>query len=193
VVLSFPDEGIRFDFFFAEGAEDLVRQVNADGSEELFRAVMPEDLAAVNGIMSAWYDSVAAFYGLVPDVTVDIPAEAEIFDGSAWVHERAGLEIFVEDVDNFKVLITWANSASDAMEWTYGCSYDETDHSLKAAYMILDHVEYSENGDENRTCEKEGESTAVFSLDDQGNLVVTDEAEPQLNGLAFEPATPDAE
>ena len=57
VVLSFPDENVRFDFFTAD--KTLVRQVVTDGEEEYsyyFRATLADDLQATD-VMQEWYNA----------------------------------------------------------------------------------------------------------------------------------------
>ena len=57
VVLSFPEENIRFDFFTAD--KNLVRQVVTDGDEEYnyyFRATLADDQQATD-VMQEWYNA----------------------------------------------------------------------------------------------------------------------------------------
>ena len=67
VVLHFPDENLYYYFFLADGRGDLILQTDAEGREELFRAVAPEDRAAAADVMSAWYYSLAEDQGLIEE------------------------------------------------------------------------------------------------------------------------------
>ena len=58
--------------------------------------------------------------------------------GAPWQSDRASLEVFLEDVDTYKVLITWGGSAWEAREWTYACNYDAQAQTLNAEYVICD-------------------------------------------------------
>ena len=60
VVLAFPDEGTRFDFFKAEGKENYVREVRQDGMELLYKATFSDDKEKASAVMQAWYDALTA-------------------------------------------------------------------------------------------------------------------------------------
>ena len=57
VVLAFPDERLRYDFFKLQGKENYVREVRQDGTETLYKANGP---AKASAVMQAWYDALAA-------------------------------------------------------------------------------------------------------------------------------------
>ena len=59
-VLYFPGDEIRFDFFFAEGGENTIRETRRDGSEMLYKASSEEDGFRASAVMQAWYDALAA-------------------------------------------------------------------------------------------------------------------------------------
>ncbi len=58
VVLSFPDDGMRFDFFLMEGKENYIRQVWSE-YEMLYKAVFEDDTAKASEIMQTWYAALA--------------------------------------------------------------------------------------------------------------------------------------
>ncbi|MBR4549961.1 MAG: hypothetical protein IKO83_08630 [Oscillospiraceae bacterium] len=58
-VLYFPGDKIRFDFFFAEGGENYIREVRDDGSEMLYKASSEKDGFLASAVMRAWYDALA--------------------------------------------------------------------------------------------------------------------------------------
>ncbi len=60
VVLAFPDENIRFDFFKASGKENYVREVRADGSETLYKATFADGATKAAEVMQRWYWALAA-------------------------------------------------------------------------------------------------------------------------------------
>jgi len=65
VVLQFPEDGTRFDFFFAD--ENVIRKVvtGEDGEyESLFRAEFADGETTATSVMSAWYDALAQAQGL---------------------------------------------------------------------------------------------------------------------------------
>lgn len=64
VVLAFPDEEIRFDFFLAEGGENYVRYVSNTGdedeseeSEQIFKMTFKDSSVKASKIMQEWYNA----------------------------------------------------------------------------------------------------------------------------------------
>lgn len=57
VVLDLPEEGIRYDFFFAEGKENYVREVHSDDYSVLYKAVFEDESSTANAIMNEWYEA----------------------------------------------------------------------------------------------------------------------------------------
>ena len=68
VVLAFPDEQVRYDFFFAEGSENLIRTVQTpEDSEEytFFTKVTFEDgTSKASEIMHEWYNAIVEANGI---------------------------------------------------------------------------------------------------------------------------------
>ena len=191
VVLAFPEENTRFDFFLAEPEKNLFRYVKADGSEEMYEAVVPEGRASIANVMDAWAASVADELGLVPPVEAKMPDRGWILDsvyGKTWIDERAVLEVFLEDTDSYKVLISWGSSAWETAEWTYGCDYRAEDQTLRAVHMIHENVVTDDQGNESRTTVEEKDVQTVFALNAEGRVVITDAGDDQLEGKTFEAA-----
>ena len=59
VVLDFPEDEVRFDFFYAEEGKNLIRQVWGD-YEQLYRVTFEDDTKTANDIMAEWYNELAA-------------------------------------------------------------------------------------------------------------------------------------
>jgi len=190
VVLAFPEDGVRFDFFQGKAEDNYFRKVAADESEELFRAVMPEGVSDISGIMNAWYDSIADSQGLVPPIEAKMPDAGWVRDSLTkcnWVCDRAGLEVFLEDTENYKVLISWSSSAWETTEWTFACDYDPAADVLLARNAVKDQVTYGDDGQEvDRKTEYERESEAVFFVNDRGQLVILNAGDEALAELIFE-------
>ena len=118
VVLNFPEEGFRFDFFRMLGEENVIRQVWGENHEELYRAVFADETLKASDIMQDWYDSLVAdeemrALGFQPDDLL-----------GTWTEKAAGRgEIRVsksEDPDEpetYHVEITWAGSANESCFW----------------------------------------------------------------------------
>ena len=67
VVLSFPEDGVRFDFFRMEGKENYVREVHEEGDyEALYRAAFDDGETKASEVMQEWY---YAAVGAAPDGT----------------------------------------------------------------------------------------------------------------------------
>lgn len=64
VVLNFPEEGVRYDFFLMEGGENIIRRVYEEGGDDVYyTAVFEDEETTAAGIMQEWYDELAAANG----------------------------------------------------------------------------------------------------------------------------------
>lgn len=61
VVLMFEDDGVRYDFFYADGYQNYVRRVYGDAEDDytLYKATLADETATANGIMDEWYHALA--------------------------------------------------------------------------------------------------------------------------------------
>ena len=53
VVLNFPEEDVRFDFFYAQDGKNLIRQVWGD-NEQVYKVTFADETKTANDIMDAW-------------------------------------------------------------------------------------------------------------------------------------------
>ncbi len=114
VVLNFPDDDIRFDFFFAEGKENYIREVWFNGEHELiYKAEFEDDTLTASGIMNNFYlDLVLAdSLGYTPDDMVGIWAEKIAGRGSIEIGKGAA-------EGAYDVKIHWGGSAFESYNWT---------------------------------------------------------------------------
>ncbi len=189
VVLSFPEAGLRFDFFEKVGEHAYVRQVNADGSEELFEITMPETtLSTPAGLMSAAADTLAEETGMLGNVWAELPEEGWVLDslnGFFWQDDRASLAISLDDMNQFRVVISWGASAWDAREWTYTCDYESETRILRARHVRCEDIHWDDQGNESRTVVFETACEAVFALNEEGRLVISNAGDEQLEGKTF--------
>ena len=193
VVLRFPDQ-CQFDFFQGEEEKNYVRVTIFGDTDEviLTQAVFPDDSdMSISGLMQMWADDVAAANGIpVEDGegTVVLPEAGwvrESVDGAVWQDDRASLEVFPED-EGFKVVILWGSSAWECTEWTYACYYDDEGQRLTAVHVACDDVRYDDNGNETRNNVMDQECEAVFSLNEEGKVLVQNAADERLEGKTFE-------
>lgn len=59
VVFAVPEDNVRYDFFFAEEGQNLVREVREmDGEtyENLYQATVPAETSTLNQLMNGWYE-----------------------------------------------------------------------------------------------------------------------------------------
>ena len=94
--------------------------------------------------------------------------------------------MFLEDTDNYKVLISWSSSASELTEWVYAGTYDAETQTLKAEYVVCDEVTFDEAGNETRQNVYEHDSEAVFSLNEEGKVLIQNAGDEALEGKTFE-------
>lgn len=64
LVLRFPEEGTRFDFFLMEGKENYIREVGSSGMETMYVAHFDDATLNSTGIVQEWY---YAAVGATPD------------------------------------------------------------------------------------------------------------------------------
>ena len=65
VVLAFPDEGVRFDFFFVEDGHNYIREVWGEDPEweQLYKANFEDGSIDATEVMAEWYDALAVANG----------------------------------------------------------------------------------------------------------------------------------
>lgn len=177
VVFSFPDDGVRFDFFRAEGKENYVRAVWSD-YEELWLAHFADDTLKASDIMQAWYQELVDMgVGSTLGSADDLVGE--------WAESIAGrgvIEIAKAEDGTYNVLVNWSSSAFEHSAWQMTgvagtgavISYDDcklTNIVSESETESTDTVEY-ENG------------TGRLFLED-GNLVWVDEVQHIADGSVF--------
>ena len=135
-------------------------------------------------VSAAWAEA-----GTDDEIIAKMPEPGWVLDsvnGAVWQDDRASLEVFLEDVDNYKVLITWSSSEWETDEWVYACEYDAETQTLKARYAVHDSIVYDDAGNEERTNVYEKDSDAVFALDGEGRVELKNAGDTALEGLTFD-------
>ena len=193
VFLNIPDH-CQFDFFLNETEKNYVRLTMYGDQEKayLVQAVFPEDIyMTISGFVQMWANELAVENGIPleeEEGEVELPESGWVRDsalGADWQDDRSFLEVVPED-DGFKVLITWGNSAWEVTEWTYACDYEPETDELTAEHVICDNVVFDDNGEETRTNVMDKDCETVFSLNDQGLLVITNAEDDRLEGKTYE-------
>lgn len=115
VVLAFPEDGVRFDFFRMEGKENYVREVWSEDNDALFRMTYADGETKAAEIMQEWYDALVA-----SGVNVELGYTADDLVG-VWAEKIAGrgvIEITARDDGKYDVQINWGNTAAETYVWT---------------------------------------------------------------------------
>ncbi len=193
IVLAFPDDKIEFYFYLGDTEKSWFSQINPDGSEELYRAEFPDDVFVTLGMTAeAEADALAEALGMIPEIWAVLPEDGWVLDTIEdkvfWQSDRATLEdICVEDTDNFKVQILWSSSAWETTEWVFAGSYEAETKSIHAEHLVIDNLVFDDNGEEtDRTNIYDGDSSAVFALNEDGRVVIRDAGSSTLEGMVFE-------
>ena len=163
VVLNFPDEGVRYDFFTAD--RNLVREVR-DGYETIYKRVYEGSVTNTEA-MEGWYLAIAEQSGKKEDYK-----ELDSFLGD-WAEEIAGRGTMkiTKCVAPAKadIEVRWPGSAFAVSNWsiTANLSYDG-----KLVYEKCKHTEteYDEDGNGSVVSEVTDEG-GVISLDNEGKLI----------------------
>ena len=114
VVLSVPDENLRFDFFLSEGKENLIREVHGDEEIALYQASFADDTKA-SAVVQDWYEALVADrdmreLGYTPDSLL-----------GNWTEKNAGrgtIAISKSADGQYEVQINWGSSATEMSVWT---------------------------------------------------------------------------
>ena len=113
VVLNFPDEKTRFDFFLLDGKENIIRQTMGDGLYTTFYEAESDDpnLKASQIMLDLYHDMVLAnSLGYTADSLVGTWAEK--------IAGRGSIQIIKGDAEGkYNVLIHWSGSAYEMYFW----------------------------------------------------------------------------
>ena len=163
IVLNFPDEGVRYDFFTAD--RNLVREVR-DDYEIMYKRVYEGSVTNTDA-MEGWYLDLAEQSGKKEDYK-----EIDPFLGE-WHEEIAGrgFMTITKSVAPAKadIEVRWPGSAFEVSTWniTANLSYDG-----KLVYDKCKHIitEYDENGNGTVVSEVTDEG-GFISLDNEGKII----------------------
>ena len=167
VVLNFPDEGVRVDFFFAPGS---YARVVRDERETLYQAALYDDNYSYAEIMQGWYYAAAEREGvLAPDKSLDS------FCGS-WSEKVAhrGKVTIAKSLAPGKVTIdaSWPESAAIEDNWVMVAALSRAG-TLVYTNGVWISTEYGENG-EGWEINSDWNVNGEFSLNEEGELIWVD-------------------
>ena len=169
VVLSFPDEDVRYDFFYADG--NLVREVRGE-NETLYKCAYPDEDITCNEVMQGWYYAIAESAGKKKAST-----ELDPFIGS-WAEKIAGRGMLTIEKsvapDKVEIEASWPDSASVMNTWKITASLAE-DGKLVYKNGVHTVTEFGEDGTGDVTDFTSDES-GTFAVSEAGELTWTAEA-----------------
>ena len=163
VVLNFPDEDYRVDFFFAPGA--FARIVSGD-RETIYQAMWEDDSVSFTEAMQGWYYAAAEKAGVKPadeNLAPFIGEWHEKVAGRGDVTVSKGLAPGKVVID-----VSWPGSASLMAFWEMTAAPAE-DGKLVYKNGMRRVTEYGENG-ENWVTDESWEESGWFWLNDAGEL-----------------------
>ena len=141
VALSFPDEDLRLDFFFAPG--NYARLVSG-GSETLYQAMLYDESVSYAEVMQGWYYAVAERAGLK-----DSDERLAAFCGD-WIERIAGRGRLTISPSlapgKVKIEASWPESAAVLDTWEMTAALTE-DGKLVYENGVFVSTEYGEGGD----------------------------------------------
>ena len=180
VVLNFPEDNIRFDFFFMEGKENYIRQVwSNDEYEMLYKAEFEDESLKASEIMNNLYlDMVLAdSLGYTPDDMVGVWAEK--------IAGRCTIEISKAEEDGkYNVKIHWGSSAFESYNWSMTAVSTGNGAELRYEDCTLIDLVFTSEEESTETVVYE-KGTGTFNLLSTYELVWNDETGHAADDTVF--------
>ena len=184
-VLTFPEDNTRFDFFFADGGENLIRMVWSE-NELLYRAHFPDDTKA-SEVMRQWYNALVSANNGEPLETSGFTGEEFVGEWQDTVSQRAVMSVQpTGETGVYDVAVHWGNSFDSAVQWRMRAQAEARDEILSYENGTKVEVNLSEDAEEQETVVWEN-GTGYLKFRD-GYLTWYDEQEPRAAECRFEKA-----
>lgn len=179
-VLDFPEDDIRFDFFFMDGKENYIRQVWFNGEHELiYKAEFKDGSVRASEVMNDFYHGIVLnnSLGYTPDDLVGV-----------WTDKIAGrcrIEIAKgAEEGKYDVSIHWSSSAWQTSVWTMTAEAAGNGAELRYENGKQTIETWGSEGKVSETVEYEN-GTGTFSLLSTYELVWNDEAGHAADDLPY--------
>ena len=179
VVLSLPEENLRFDFFLAEGKENLIREVRGDEEIALYQASFADETKA-SAVMQNWYEALVADHdmselGYTPDSLLGNWTEKIAGRGTIAISKSAG--------GQYEVQVNWGSSSSEHYVWTMTArpAASNTLHYENCRHVILT---LREDGPETEELQYEN-GTGSFTLLSTNELLWQDDTGHAADDVLF--------
>ena len=196
IVLSFPDDDIRFDFFRAEGKEHYIRQVWSGDNETLYRAVFENGDHASDtcNIMSEWYDALVTVNGGWALDASGFTGEEfagewqDSYSQRAVLHIASSLEMNEMDVSApgvYSVAVHWGGSYNSAVQWRMTAVAGAQDEILYYENGSKVEITFPEDGNAPAQETVIWDNSSGYFMFRDGYLTWYDEKEPQAADCRF--------
>lgn len=179
VVLNFPEEDIRFDFFLAEGKENYIRQVWANEQNEmLYKAVFDDPALKASEIMHEFY------HDLVLADSLGYNTDDLLGKWGEKVVGRCGITIEKGEDDKYQISIHWSSSAFESSEWTMTAVSTGNGSEIRYEDCEKKDIKFTSNTESTETVVYQN-GTGTFGLLSTYELYWNDETEHIADDLVF--------
>ena len=138
IVLSFPEDDMRFEFFRMEDKQHYIRQVWSDNNVIVYKAVFEDGSPALEtaNIMNDWYRALVSVHSGGALDESGFTGEEFVGEWQDEVSQRAVMSVKATDEAGvYDVVIHWGGSFDSAVQWR-----------MRAAAGAQDEILYYENG-----------------------------------------------
>ena len=171
LTLDYPEDGMRYDFFLAEGMENYVREIGYNG-ESLLKLTYADDTKA-SAVVQEWFDALAEANGVSPML-------------GRWAEKIAGrglITIMGGENGTYDVQIDWRSSAAERYLWEMTATEQE-DGSLR--YENGRHVIRTFTSDTEYTdAEQYTNGTGTFTLNSANEIMWQDDVDHAGDDTVF--------
>lgn len=179
VVLNFADDDVRFDFFFADGMENYIRQIWFHGEDTaFFKAVFDDPELKATELMNEFYRDLVLAQSL---------GYSEDDLSGSWTEKIAGrctITIEKNEADTYDISIHWANSAFSTSFWTMTAAPTGNGSEIRYEDAKKTVVTYTSETEKTEEVLYEN-GTGTFGLLSTYELVWQDETENAAENCVF--------
>ena len=194
IVLNFPEDDMRFDFFLMENGENYIRQVWSGDNEALYKAVYADGATRASAIMREWYNALAAANrGEALDASGFTGEEfvgewQDSYSQRAVLHIASSLEMDEMDVSEpgaYSVAVHWGGSYNSAMQWRMTAVAGAQDEILYYENGSKVEITFPEDGNAPAQERVIWDNSSGYFMFRDGYLTWYDEKEPQAADCRF--------
>ena len=171
VVLEFPKDDVRLEFFLTEGKEDCLRMSWGKGNSSIYQAVFADGKTRSGAVMKEWYDALVADrdmakLGYTPDALLGKWAEKLVGRGTVAIQKGSRERTY--DIE-----VNWSNSACETYRWTMTATPSGS-HALRYEKCRHSILQFDEAGTATETVKYEN-GVGRFCLNSANELIWQDD------------------